>query len=228
MQRILPFSLALLLMACSSTAVVKPGFDFSTIRTLSVASISDSNSYPGSGNIVYRSLVHQLMRLGIQVVERNDLSTLADEAALAQTLATNEYDLDLAAPDALLICTINEFSDGNVITIPTIKEDKGHTITTTTETTEPVANSTVTDNNELITKITVMEEITDFAGSVTHTERLEYINSRVGITLQMVHKETGEILWSNSYWYNALSLTYTVGQCVSGAVKPLKKILPAS
>ncbi|MFH1852297.1 MAG: hypothetical protein ABIA75_08135 [Candidatus Neomarinimicrobiota bacterium] len=216
--------ISLLFFACQPPAVVKPDFDFETINRLSVAPVRDIASAPGSGEIIYRSLVHQLLRSGIQVVERNDLAALTNEAAINQSLAAGvDYDLRLTSPDAVLICTINEFTDGNVITIPVITEDKGRTVTTTKETKEPVFDEN--DDSESEIKTTLTEETTKYEGTVTQTQRLEYIDSRVGVTLQMVHLETGEILWSNAYRYNSLSMAYAVDQCVHGAVNPLKKVL---
>ena len=219
-------TLALLFIACQSPVVVKPDFDFTVIKTLSVVPIQDLSSFPGSGAIIYRSLVHQLMKAGIPVVERNNLEALTQEVAITQTTTTaTEYDLQLVSPDALLICTITEFTDGHVIVVPITTEDKGHTVIITTETQEPVVIEKPDDENEIINITTITEEVTNFEGTITITEQLEYIDARIGLTLQMIHKETGDILWSNSYWYNALSLAYTVNQCTAGVVKPLKKVL---
>jgi len=225
MLRRICFGISLFFIACQPPVVVKPDFDFQTIKRLSVVPVRDISSFPGSGTIIYRSLVHQLLRIGIQVVERNDLSAITMEAAISQTMADNEFDLNLASPDAILICTISEYTNGHLIVIPVITEDKGRTVTTTTETTEPVAIGDGNSESEAAQITTITEEITKIEGIITQTERLEYIDSRVSITLQMIHIETGDILWSNTYRYNSLSIAHAVAQCVYGAVKPLKKIM---
>jgi TolB-like protein len=72
---------------------------------------------------------------------------------------------------------------------------------------------------------TTTETTTVKKGSITETQQVEYVDSRVGLTLQMLDKTTGEVIWSNSYWYNALSLSNAVDKCVAGAVKPLAQLL---
>ncbi|NQU28104.1 MAG: hypothetical protein HQ528_07445, partial [Candidatus Marinimicrobia bacterium] len=68
MLRRICFGISLFFIACQPPVVVKPDFDFQTIKRLSVVPVRDISSFPGSGTIIYRSLVHQLLRIGIQVV----------------------------------------------------------------------------------------------------------------------------------------------------------------
>lgn len=211
---------------CYNNIVVKEGFNFSDIKTVSVAPIRDYENFIGSGEIISRSLVHHLMKLGLNVVEREKLSTIIEEAALSQTAITDaEYTLEIGSPDAIILCTITEFSHKQVIVIPIITQDKGRTVTTVEETREPIINKDNDDeNSDIAYTTTTTEETTHFKGSIIETSRVEYVNSVVGITLQMIRKETGEILWSSNYWYNSLSLSNAVDKCVYGAIKPLKKI----
>jgi hypothetical protein len=212
--------------ACRPPTVVNPNYDLSTIRTVSIAPIADFPTFEGSGEIITRSLIHHLMMMGLNVVERDALGSIVGEAALSQSALSGEhYNLNLRPGDAVITCTITEFTNGNVIVIPITKEDKGKTVTTTTTREEPVVIEEAGGDKQVKYETVKTEETTEYAGSVTKTQRLEYIDSRVGLAIQMVHRETGEVLWSNSYWYNALNLSYAVDRCVAGAVKPLKKLL---
>ncbi|MCH7733021.1 MAG: hypothetical protein IIB44_11040 [Candidatus Marinimicrobia bacterium] len=211
---------------CYNNLVVKEGFNFSDVKTVSVVPIRDYENFLGSGEIISRSLVHHLMKLGLNVVEREKLYTVIEEAALSQTAITDaDYTLEIESPDAIILCTITEFSDKQVIVIPITTHDKGRTVTTIEEKREPIIKKDNDDeDSDIAYTTTTVEETTHFKGSIIETSRVEYVNSVVGITLQMIRKETGEILWSSNYWYNSLSLSNAVDKCVSGAIKPLKKI----
>lgn len=220
--------LVALLVKCSEPPVTKPGFNFDHVHTIAIAPIKDFDQFPGSGEIITRSLSHYLLKLGLNIVEREDLKSLVQEASLSQSAMTEEYDLSLGVPDAIILCTITEFSNSRTIVVPVKIHDKGHTVTTVEEKSKPVVINNTKDEDaslEITYETTTTEETTQFAGTITETSRVEYVNSVVGVSLQMIDKKTGEILWSSNYWYDALKLSHAVDRCIAGAVKPLGKLL---
>jgi len=209
------------MLSCSSVAVVKPGYDFSKIHTVSIAPINDFESFPGSGEIVSRSLIHQFMKLGLNVVEREKLEQLYEEAAISQvSTSSGDYKISLSSPDVFFVCTITEFTDHLVVVIPISTMNKGRTVTEIVEESEPV----LTDDEEIEYKTTTTETVTNYEGDITESKQIKYINSAVGINVQMISKETGEILWSSNYRYTSLSLSDAVFRCTAGVVNPLKKV----
>ncbi len=227
-RRLSVLLLVVLLAGCIEPPVTKPGYSFGHVKTIAVAPVKNFSHFPGSGEIVARSLTHHLLKLGLNIVERGDLKSLVQEASLSQSAMTEEYDLTLGTPDAIILCTITEFSNSRTIVIPITTHDKGRTVTTVEEKTEPVVvkkSQSEDDPSEVTYETTTTEETTHYAGGTTETSRVEYVNSVVGVSLQMVDKKSGEILWSSNYWYDALKLSYAVDRCIAGAVKPLEKLL---
>ncbi len=226
MSRSFFLGLSFLIVACQPPPVVKPGYDFSQVKSIAVAHTPDFNSFPGSGKIVTRSIIHHLLRMGFNVVEREDLGVIANEIVLTQSgLLKDSESLNLTTSDVFLLATITEFTDGNVIVIPIVTKDKGSTVTTVETVEEPVVIEGQGGEKGITHTTTTTETTTVKKGSITETQQVEYVDSRVGLTLQMLDKTTGEVIWSNSYWYNALSLSNAVDKCVAGAVKPLAQLL---
>lgn len=218
----------IILISCEPVLVTKEGFDFSSIQTIGIPTVQDHHAYSGSGSMVARSLVHHLMKLRIEVVERENIKALAQEAGFGQSgLVSTESDFSIRPVDAIILCVITEFSDGHPIIIPIMTEDKGKTVTTTTTVTEPLVSKDMVDQKNMSggEKTTTSTNVTHYKGSVTETQRIDYVDSRVGVFLQLIHPSTGDVLWSNRYWYNSLSLSYSLDVCIEEAVRPLKKLL---
>lgn len=227
-KRFFLFVLLILLMSCEPILVSKENFDFTKIKTIGIPNIRDHNAYAGSGSMVARSLVHHLMKLRIDVVERENMEALVKEAGFIQSgLVNTESDFSIRPVDAIILCVITEFSDGHPIIIPIMKEDKGKTVTTTITVTEPLGSKNIEDSEAKIwgEKMTTTTNVTHYKGSITETERIDYVDSRVGVFLQLIHPSTGDVIWSNRYWYNSLSLSYSLDVCIEEVVKPLKKLL---
>ena len=118
----------------------------------------------------------------------------------------------------LLSCVITEFTDSKMIVVPFRHEDKGYTKTVVTqsskedeeEKSEPSQSQTSTT--------------TTHAGKVKEGERITYTQSRVGIILKMTDKNTGDLVWSNSYWSSGLEIQRTIESCIKTGVSQINKL----
>ncbi len=212
--------------SCAEKPVIKPGFDFSQVKTIIVYPTPDFKSFPGSGMIINKNIVYHLMKMGINVVERESTPALMEEVALNQSGMTNfSLDVNLISSDVVLLCTLTDFKDYKVIVMPIVTENKGSIITTMKTVDEPVISKEVDGVEKVYFETTTTETITTDEGSIIETERIEYVPSRVGVSIQLLNASDGDVLWTNTYWYSSLSVSYAVNECVNGAFKPLRKLL---
>ena len=65
---------------------------------------------------------------------------------------------------------------------------------------------------------------TTHAGKIKEGERVTYSQSRVGIVLKMTDRDTGDLVWSNSYWYSGLEMQRTIESCVKTGIYQIKKL----
>lgn len=218
--------LFIFLYSCAEKPVVNPNFDFSQMKTIVIYPTPDYRSFTGSGSIINKSIVYHLMKMGLNVVERETTPVLIKEAALTQTgITNNTIDINLTSSDVVFLCTVTEFKDYKVIIIPVITEHKGSTVTTVETVDEPIVSRDKEGNEIVYYETTTTEIITIEKGSMTETERIKYVPSRVGVAAQLLNAGNGDVLWTNTYWYTSLSLSNAVNECVFGVLKPLKKLL---
>ncbi|MBC8323013.1 MAG: hypothetical protein H8E70_05555 [Candidatus Marinimicrobia bacterium] len=223
MKKILAF---IFLFSCADKPVVKPDFDFSRIETIVIYPTPDFRSFSGSGSIINKSIVYHLMNMGINIVERETTPALIKEASLSQTGITQaEIDVKMTSSDFALLCTLTEFKDHQVFVVPITIRDRGSSVTTVETIDEPIITKDQSGNDNVHYETTTTETITTIKGSLTERESIEYVSSRVGMTVQLLNASNGDVLWTNTYWYSSISLTNAVNECVYGALRPLKKLL---
>jgi len=216
----------LFLLSCADKPVVKPDFDFTTIETIVIYPTPDFRTFSGSGTIVNKSIVYHLMKMGINIVERETTPALIEEASLSQTGIThNEIDINITSSRFVLLCTLTEFKDHQVIVVPIKTKNRGSSVTTLEIIDEPIITKDKIGNEIVHYETTSTETTTTQKGSLTERESVEYISSRVGMTAQLINATNGDVLWTNTYWYSSISLTNAVNECVYGALKPLQKLL---
>ncbi len=211
------------LLSCrQQNVLVKPGYDFTRIKTIIVESVRDYPKAGGSGEIVSRSLAHNLMELGLDIVERNNVSAVLKETAMSQSGVSAEEQKEVAIPpsDAIMLCSISDFRDPRTLFIPIEVEDRGRTVSVV-ETAYAKADSA----NAAAEGKVVTEETTTYKGSVRRTKEIRHIDASVGITLQMVDPQKGVTVWSSSFSYSSLNKSVALNRCVAGALRPLKKVL---
>ena len=179
-------------------------FNFEEVGILEIDVINDYSSLPGSGEMVLSSLTYNFLKYGYNVnISESENSTIT---------------LGAGSKVLLLSCVITEFTDSKMIVVPFRHEDKGYTKTVVTqsskedekEKSEPSQSQTSTT--------------TTHAGKVKEGERITYTQSRVGIILKMTDKNTGDLVWSNSYWHSGLEIQRTIESCVKTGVSQINKL----
>lgn len=214
------------LLSCADKPVVKPDFDFTNIETIVIYPTPDFRTFSGSGTIINKSIVYHLMKMGINIVERETTPALIEEASLSQTGFThNEIEVKMTSSDFALLCTLTEFKDHQVFVVPITTRDRGSSVKTVETIDEPIVTKDQSGNEIVHYETTITETTSTEKGSLTERESVEYVSSRVGMTVQLLDATNGDVLWTNTYWYSSISLTNAVNECVYGALKPLKKLL---
>ena len=190
----------------SLNPAVNSRYNFNTIGTLEIENIDDYPSSPGSGELILSSLTYNFLKYGYNVnVSNIDNSTIS--------ISNN--------PDNLLLsCIITEFTDSKMIVVPFRHEDKGYTRTVVTQ--EQSTELEENQNSEL--GQTQTSTTTTHAGKIKEGKRITYSQSRVGIMLQLKDQKSGELVWSNSYWYSGLEMQRTIESCVKSGVYQIKKL----
>tara|TARA_A100001011_G_scaffold14614_2_gene15443 strand:- start:19095 stop:19724 length:630 start_codon:yes stop_codon:yes gene_type:complete len=197
----------ILLLSCWNNSLgpaVNSKYNFKEVGILEIDDINDHSSLSGSGEMVLSSLTYNFLKYGYNV-------NISDSENSTITLGAGSKVL-------LLSCVITEFSDSKMIVVPFRHEDKGYTKTVVTqsskedeeEKSEPSQSQTSTT--------------TTHAGKVKEGERITYTQSRVGVILKMTVKNTGDLVWSNSYWYSGLEIQRTIESCVKTGVSQINKL----
>ena len=155
--------------------------------------------------MVSNSLTHNFLKYGYAVSESNN----------------NLYEIQInQKKNSLnLSCTITEFTDSEMIVVPYRNEDRGYTKTVVQQSLDMDEEKVKAQSSQLQTSTT-----TTHAGKVREGNRVEYTQSKVGIMLKMTDKNSGEIVWSNSYWYSGLELQRTINLCIRNSVLQIKKL----
>ena len=104
-----------------------------------------------------------------------------------------------------------------MIVIPYRHEDRGYTKTTLKQSSED-------DKENEKVEPSATSSTTTHAGTITQGSRIEYTQSRVGIMLKMRDKTSGNLVWSNSYWYSGLELQRTIDICVRNGIDQIRKL----
>ena len=197
----------ILLFSCWNNSLdpaINSKFNFREVGTLEIDFINDHSSLSGSGDMVLSSLTYNFLKYGYNVnISERENSTI--------TLGTGSKVL-------LLSCLITEFTDSKVIVVPFRHEDKGYTKTVVTQSSKEDKEEKQ-ESSQSQTSTT-----TTHAGKVKEGQRVTYTQSRVGIILKMIDKNTGDLVWSNSFWYSGLELQRTIESCVKTGVSQIKKL----
>ena len=197
----------ILLFSCWNNSLdpaINSKFNFKEVGTLEIDFINDHSRLLGSGEMVLSSLTYNFLKYGYNV-------NISDKENSTITLGTGSKAL-------LLSCLITEFTDSKMIVVPFRHEDKGYTKTVVTQ------SSKEDEEEKPESSQSQTSTTTTHAGKVKEGERVTYTQSRVGIILKMTDKNTGDLVWSNSYWYSGLEIQRTIESCVKSGVSQIKKL----
>ena len=181
------------------------GYDFDNVGRLHVNSISDHSNMLGSGAMVSNSLSHNFLKYGYNVNTSDVNKSMVTVGKSSKTL--------------LLSCIITEFTDSKMVVVPFRHEDRGYTKTVVTQSSKDDEENKKSESSQSQTSTT-----TTHAGKIKEGERVTYSQSRVGVVLKMTDRDTGDLVWSNSYWYSGLEMQRTIESCVKTGIYQIKKL----
>ncbi len=199
---------SILLFSCwsgSQNPAISSNFNFRTVGTLEIENINDYPSLPGSGDMVLSSLSYNFLKYGYNVNISDINNSMVTVGNGSKTL--------------LLSCIITEFTDSEMVVIPYRHEDRGYTKTIVTQSSKDDEENKKSESSQSQTSTT-----TTHAGKVKEGERITYTQSRVGIMLKMTDQDSGNLVWSNSYWYSGLEMQRTIESCLKTGVYQIKKL----
>ena len=189
----------------SQNPAISSNFNFRTVGTLEIENINDYPSLPGSGDMVLSSLSYNFLKYGYNVNISDINNSMVTVGNGSKTL--------------LLSCIITEFTDSEMVVIPYRHEDRGYTKTIVTQSSKDDEENKKSESSQSQTSTT-----TTHAGKVKEGERITYTQSRVGIMLKMTDQDSGNLVWSNSYWYSGLEMQRTIESCLKTGVYQIKKL----
>ena len=189
----------------SQNPAISSNYNFRTVGTLEIENINDYPSLPGSGDMVLSSLSYNFLKYGYNV----NISDINNS-----TVAVGNGSKTL-----LLSCIITEFTDSEMVVIPYRHEDRGYTKTIVTQSSKDDEENKKSESSQSQTSTT-----TTHAGKVKEGERITYTQSRVGIMLKMTDQDSGDLVWSNSYWYSGLEMQRTIESCLKTGVYQIKQL----
>ena len=199
---------SILLFSCwsgSQNPAISSNFNFRTVGTLEIENINDYPSLPGSGDMVLSSLSYNFLKYGYNV----NISDINNSMVIVGN----------GSKTLLLSCIITEFTDSEMVVIPYRHEDRGYTKTIVTQSSKDDEENKKSESSQSQTSTT-----TTHAGKVKEGERITYTQSRVGIMLKMTDQDSGNLVWSNSYWYSGLEMQRTIESCLKTGVYQIKKL----
>jgi len=189
----------------SQDPAISSKYDFKTVGTLEIASIDDYPSALGSGDMVLSSISYNFLKYGYNVNTSDVNKSMVTVGKSSKTL--------------LLSCIITEFTDSKMVVVPFRHEDRGYTKTVVTQSSKDDEENKKSESSQSQTSTT-----TTHAGKIKEGERVTYSQSRVGIVLKMTDRDTGDLVWSNSYWYSGLEMQRTIESCVKTGIYQIKKL----
>ena len=189
----------------SQNPAISSNYNFRTVGTLEIENIDDYPSLPGSGDMVLSSLSYNFLKYGYNV----NISDINNSMVIVGN----------GSKTLLLSCIITEFTDSEMVVIPYRHEDRGYTKTIVTQSSKDDEENKKSESSQSQTSTT-----TTHAGKVKEGERITYTQSRVGIMLKMTDQDSGNLVWSNSYWYSGLEMQRTIESCLKTGVYQIKKL----
>lgn len=194
------YTVIVLITSCSRTprafVVVSPRYDQVQVQRVALIGFVDYPGIEGSGEVTSSIFEKYLLSSGYTLVERRQVSEILKEQSLQVSGVLEQPTMRqigrLLGVNALVIGSINDFNDPREQTV-LVDMPIGHSspIYGEVETTHKVGDTTVKTKRKIITGY-------DFYNSSRIVPQVQQIPAHVGLSLRLVHVETGEVLWSAS------------------------------
>ena len=192
------------LISCYNNPAINSSYNFFNVRSIEILPVEDHSYLQGSGKMISKSISYNFLKLGFNVNEPNNQN--------------NFIFIGNGNKKLILSCTITEFTDSELIIVPYKYENRGYT--------ETVLNQSSSDSekNKKNIDLHTTSSTKTHSGSVSEGSKVEYSRAKVGIILTMKDKHTGNLVWSNSYWYSGLELHKVTESCVRQGISQLGKL----
>lgn len=198
-------SILVLFIACSQKPAINNTYDFSKVGSIEINPIPDYSYMAGSGDMIQSSLTLNFLKNGFDVIETN--------------FGPDVINIGPNANSLVLSCIITEYTDSEIIILPYKVFDRGTTQTIIDQ------QTTKSESNKNLGTSTSTSTITD-GGKITEGSRIDYTQARIGILIKMNDKNTGSLVWANTFWYSGLELHRTIDICIKNGLNQLKKLFP--
>ena len=203
MKNTLLFFTTLIFSSCwfsSYPPAININYNFKNVGKLIIDEIEDFSSSPRSGEMVFANLTHNFLKFGYGVNKS------------IVTIGKKQKELKLT-------CIITEFTDSKMVVVPYRHEDRGYTKTIVKQ-----SSKKNDESGKLAPNQSQTSTVTTHAGEIKEGNKVEYSQCRVGILLKLTDINTGNLVWSNSYWYSGLEMQRTIDFCLRNLVYQLAKI----
>ncbi|MBI3292125.1 MAG: hypothetical protein HYZ73_04865 [Elusimicrobia bacterium] len=196
-----------LLGGCAPTASVKPGYDFSAVRRVAVLAFEGEG-----GATVADEWVRQLLRVGVEVVERRQLEALLREQAITPEDAPDTLQRagQLLGVDTLITGTVSEFVPAQRLLVFLGKQSSSGSVVVT----HPVVP--LSGSNARTT------------GSVFGLKDSEVVSvsATVGASARMVDVKTGGVVWASNASYEGVDIQSATETVVLTFLNTLRPVWP--
>lgn len=189
--------------SCYNNPAIKSNYNFSNVKSIEINAIEDHPNLRGSGSMISNIISYSFLKFGFDVSQSKD---------------ENQF-ISLGNGNRILVlsCIITDFTDSELLIVPYKYENRGYT--------ETVLNqSTNSKKNKKNTDVLTTTSTKTHGGSITEGNKIEYSRAKVGIIFTMKDKLTGDLVWSNSYWYSGLELHKTVESCIKQGINQLERL----
>ncbi len=184
----------------SHPPAINVNYDFKNVGKLIIDDVEDFSNSPRSGEMVFANLTHNFLKFGYGVNKS------------IVTIGKKKKELKLS-------CIITEFTDSKMIVVPYRHEDRGYTKTIVKQ-----SSKKDDENGNLAPNQLQTSTVTNHAGEIKEGNKVEYSQCRFGVLLKLTDINTGNLVWSNSYWYSGLEMQRTIEFCLKNLVYQLAKI----
>lgn len=193
---------------CAPQAAVKPGYDFAAVRRLAVL------TFEGEGGAsVSDEWVRQLVRAGVEVVERQQLDAILREHSLDTEAAPDALQRAgrLLGVDAIVTGSVTEFLPAQRLLV--FLDQKGATGT-----------------------VVVTHPIVPLSGSSVRTtgpafglkgSEIVSVSATVASSARMVDAKTGGVVWASNYSYEGADTLSATEAVVTSFLNSLRPVWPA-
>lgn len=187
---------------CAPVIAVKKGYDFSQIRKVAVIPFKGTGV---SGNVVADDFIRQLIKEGVDVVDREHLESILQEQRLQSADSTDPDVLKRAARmlgvDAFFTGTVSMYRPVQRFLV-SAGDDNGISV-------RPVIEL---NNSRYYRREDQLDD----------NSYVFFVGATVSVSARLIDVRTGSVVWANSSSYEALDAAHAVSSIISYFIRTIK------